>query len=349
MLSNKGGFKLFDIMGFRVSADWSWLFIAVLLSWSLASGYFPAVLGSGDGGFFLGLGIVSAMLLFFSVVLHEVGHSYVARQNGIRILGIRLFIFGGVAQMDREPRSPMVELKVALAGPAVSAALALGFFLISEILATGALAAVTLFVARANLAMVLFNMIPGFPMDGGRVLRAYLWQRRKSYYDATKTATTAGRYVAYGFMGLGALMMLSGAFGNGLWLVFIGMFLNHAARSNQQYAEYRRWYDPVDGWHSKEMEPIDGRMSVQYFEEVVLPNSALTEFAVVRNGRAIGVVAADSVQRVPWFMRGLVRVADIAQPRRATSADYSRDPFNVSSRIQYKIYDRFGRLVDVKG
>ena len=116
MFTKNSGFRLFDIMGFRVSADWSWLFIAVLLSWSLATGYFPAVLGGEGSGLFLGLGIVSAMLLFLSVVLHEVGHSYVARANGIRILGIRLFIFGGVAQMDREPRSPQVELKVALAG-----------------------------------------------------------------------------------------------------------------------------------------------------------------------------------------------------------------------------------------
>lgn len=259
MFGRNNGFKLFNILGFKVSADWSWLVIAFLLSWSLATGYFPAVLNTNGSGAFLGLGILSALMLFFSVVLHEVGHSYVARHYGIRILGIRLFIFGGVAQMDREPQSPQVELKVALAGPAVSAILASVFFVFSQ-LPIASLAAVSFFLAQANLAMVIFNMIPGFPMDGGRVLRAIVWQRKNDYHAATKLATDIGRYVAFGFMGLGGMMMLGGGFGNGLWLILIGMFLHQAARSNQIYAEYSRRQIPHFDWLQREYDEVDERL-----------------------------------------------------------------------------------------
>ncbi|MCG8606784.1 site-2 protease family protein [bacterium] len=125
------GFHLFRILGFNVTADWSWLAIFVLMSWSLASSYFPStIMGESQGTYWL-MGLLSSALLFLSVVLHEVGHSYVARARGIRILGIRLFIFGGVAQLENEPRAPQDELRIALAGPAVSAVLAAIFNILS--------------------------------------------------------------------------------------------------------------------------------------------------------------------------------------------------------------------------
>ncbi|MFQ5602357.1 MAG: site-2 protease family protein [bacterium] len=244
MISKKRDFYLFQIFGFRVSADWSWLVVFVLMSLSLATGYFPSNLVGESGVTYWLMGIISSALLFLSVVLHEVGHSYVAYQNGIRILGIRLFIFGGVAEMASEPRSPEVELKVAVAGPLVSAVLAVFFYLLSHspVAVLGApFLMVTSFLARVNLAMVLFNLLPGFPLDGGRILRALLWRIKGSYYRSTLIATGAGKAVAFGFMGLGILSFLMGGFLNGLWLIFVGMFLHQAAQAAQTQLELQRF------------------------------------------------------------------------------------------------------------
>ena len=252
MVGRTRGFELFEVRGIRVTADWSWLLVLLLVTWSLATGYFPQVFMGESAATYWTMGLVSALLLFGSVLAHEFGHALVAIQNGIRILGIRLFVFGGIAQMEREPHRPEVELKVALAGPAVSAGLAALFYLLSyaEVSVVGApFVMAALFLARANLVMALFNLIPGFPLDGGRVLRALLWQAHGSYFAATQTAARAGTYVSYGFMGLGVLAVLFGAFVSGLWLGLIGLFLYQAARSAQVQVEYervapRRWLEP---------------------------------------------------------------------------------------------------------
>ena len=239
MFRKFGQFNLFKILGFKVTADWSWLIVAFLMSWSLAAGYFPASYPAASPGVYVLMGILSAALMFLSVVLHEVGHSYVARLHGIHILGIRLFVFGGVAQLEREPDSPDVELEIALAGPVVSMALAFVYYVSSVLLGVimaAPLAAITLLLAKANLAMALFNLIPGFPMDGGRILRAFLWKRNTHFYAATRTATAVGKAVAYGFMAIGALAFLSGNFGNGLWILFIGLFLLQAAQASYAHA-----------------------------------------------------------------------------------------------------------------
>ena len=235
MLARRTGFHLFNIFRFQVSADWSWLIIAALISYSLATGYYPASYFMTPTILYWVMGMLSAALLFFSVVLHEVGHSYVARQNGIRILGIRLFIFGGVAQLDRDPDSPEIELKIALAGPAVSALLAFLFYQMSQFpmdVVGVPFILMTHFLTNVNIAMALFNMIPGFPLDGGRILRAILWKVKSDYFRATKIATRVGRIVAICFIVFGAGDAFIGNTGNGLWLVFIGLFLYQAAKSN---------------------------------------------------------------------------------------------------------------------
>lgn len=335
---NKSGFRLFTLMGFTVSADWSWLLIAILLSWSLATSYFPPVLNSDT--VYWGAGIVSSLLLFFSVVLHEIGHSYVARRSGIRILGIRLFIFGGVAQMDREPPSPEIELKVALAGPAVSAALALLFTLFADIAAAGGLqpvSAVMAFLSRANTAMVVFNLIPGFPMDGGRVLRALVWNAKRDYYTATILAGNVGRYVAFTFMGLGVLMAFTGGFTSGLWLLLIGMFLHQAAKSSLLYAGYARRRLPLEDWNVSLQDFVHAEISVQRFIKNYLRFDPTAQYPVVLGNRIIGIVDAEAVRRVPPVLRRMVSVGEVAKP-----LHYARhDPHSnwISRLLEYD--DRF--------
>jgi Zn-dependent protease len=238
------GFHLFRIFGFNVTGDWSWLAIFVLISWSLASGHFPStIMGESQGTYWL-MGLLSSALLFMSVVLHEVGHSYVARARGIRILGIRLFVFGGVAQLQNEPRTPKDELKIALAGPAVSAALAVIFSMLGAApigLFGVSFVMIAEFAVRANMIMALFNLVPGFPLDGGRGLRALLWRIKGDYFRATEIASDAGRIVAAGFIGIGALALLTGGMAGGLWLVFIGMFLYGAAKASRAQLVFRRF------------------------------------------------------------------------------------------------------------
>ncbi len=250
-MSGRGkAFHLFNLYGFRVTADWSWLVIVFLLTWSLATGWFPVRFVGQSGATYWGMGLLSSLLLFASVLAHEFGHAYTAVRSGIRIMGIRLFIFGGIAQLEREPHSPDVELKVALAGPTVSAALAVLFCLLSyaPVTMVGApFLMVAYFLARANLAMAVFNLIPGFPLDGGRVLRALVWKMRHSYYYATKVAAGTGKLVAYGFMAFGLLMIPFGSLANGLWLVFIGLFLHRAAQAAWAQVAFQRFADP-HGW-----------------------------------------------------------------------------------------------------
>ena len=246
---NLKDFHIFNILGFRVTADWSWIAIFVLMSWSLATGYFPTtIVGESTATYWL-MGIFSSALLCLSVVLHEVGHSHVAQKNGIRILGIRLFVFGGVAQLEREPQSPAVELKVALAGPAVSAVLAAAFYALSSgpvnVFGTSVMM-IAGFLSSANLAMAVFNLVPGFPLDGGRVLRAILWKITGSYERATVRASQAGQLFAVAFIAVGVLSLVTAGVGAGLWLIFIGMFLYGAAKTARMQLGFRRF---PESWH----------------------------------------------------------------------------------------------------
>lgn len=247
MIPRTREFYLFDIFGFKVTADWSWLAIFFLMSWSLATGFFPTAFAEQSSGTCWLMGSLASAFLFLSVLAHEVGHSYMAHQNGIRIRGIRLFIFGGIAQLEREPDSPEVELKVALAGPAVSAILAAIFHLLSQAPVTifGApFILVTSFLTRANLVIALFNLIPGFPLDGGRVFRAVVWKTTQSYFHATRIASNVGRLVAIGLITFGALSALMGGFINGLWLILIGIFLHKAARQTYAQIAWRPSWPP---------------------------------------------------------------------------------------------------------
>ena len=178
------------------------------------------------------LGAVTSVLFFGSVLAHELAHAWVALRNSIPVRSITLFIFGGVAQIEQEPHTAGAEFRIAIAGPIMSLALAGLFFVLYQVdQPVDYLAAPSIYLARINLILGLFNMIPGFPLDGGRVLRAVIWRVTGSLRRATKIAGTVGQVVAFGFMAWGALMLLSGAVFNGLWIMFIGWFLQNAAVS----------------------------------------------------------------------------------------------------------------------
>ncbi len=218
----------------------------MLLSWTLAVGYYPAEFPGRPMIQYWSLGAATAVMLFASVLLHELGHSLVAMRYRIPVRRITLFIFGGVAQIGAEPPSAGAEFWIAIAGPAVSLMLALFFgFLVPVVEAIPALLAFVTYLAYINGALVLFNLIPGFPLDGGRVFRAILWGITQDFRRATIVAGTVGRFIGFLFVVLGVWRVFGGDFINGLWIAFIGWFLESAAGSQIVQLQHRALDDIV--------------------------------------------------------------------------------------------------------
>jgi Zn-dependent protease/CBS domain-containing protein len=236
MFSN--AIKLFNLGGFDIKLDPSWFLIAGLITWTLSTQYFPATLPDQSGATYVTLAIIAMLGFFASLLLHELAHSVTARRFDVRITGITLFLFGGVAELETEVPSARAELWIALAGPAMSICLGVGFSLLGGvtglITSAPALPTVLAYLATINLIIAIFNMIPAFPMDGGRVLRAYLWHRHGDLLKATRTAAQSGTFFGYALTLLGMLALFQGAATAGLWYILIGFFVLGAARSAYQ-------------------------------------------------------------------------------------------------------------------
>ena len=232
------GLKLF---GIPLHIDASWFIVVLLVSWALTRGYFPAHAPGFSGVVYLGMGITAALLLFACVLLHELGHSLAAKAYGIPVYRVTLFIFGGVAQIGAGPRRPWVELVVTLAGPLVSAAIAAICF---AALATFAVHtplqlvvhSILQYLAVINTGILLFNLLPGFPLDGGRLVHAALWAVTNNQRQATRMASWLGAAFGLGLMGLGMWGMVRGEWSGGLWYILLGFFLRDAALQSYRQA-----------------------------------------------------------------------------------------------------------------
>jgi len=268
----------------------------------LAAGYFPAEEPSLPATVYWVLAVVTSLLFFGSVLIHELGHSIIALRNQIPVHGITLFIFGGVAQIGREPRDAGAEFRVAIAGPLSSlglAALFAGLWWFNR--TTPYLAAPGIWLMRINLMLALFNLIPGFPLDGGRVLRAAVWHVTGSFQRATKVATFAGQLTAFGFIGLGILTLLGGNVINGLWLVFIGWFLQNAAAAT--YAQTNRQRELRDITVAQAMNrdcpAVPAQLALQQLVDEHVLTGGQRCFFVVDEGHLRGLLTLADVTKVP--------------------------------------------------
>jgi Zn-dependent protease/CBS domain-containing protein len=224
------------ILGIPIDLDPSWFLIFALLTWTLAVGYYPAEFKGWPVAEYWVVGGMTACLLYGSVLLHELGHSVVALRYRIPVRRITLFIFGGVAQIATEPPSAGAEFWIALAGPVVSFTLAVLLTLAQPALAGGSvLLALAKYLAYINGALVLFNLIPGFPLDGGRIFRALLWGLTRNLHRATVIAGNVGRFIGYLFILAGVWQIFGGNLINGMWIAFIGWFLESAALAQIQF------------------------------------------------------------------------------------------------------------------
>jgi len=230
-----GTFKLGRILGFQINVHWSWLFIFVLVTLSFAEGFKDPYPGWADSRRWV-VGAAVAMIFFLSILLHEMSHSVLARRYGIPVSGITLFVFGGVSSLEREPDNARQEFWIALVGPLMSVFLAL-MFLIAYValrpLDEGA-SDVSLTLAIINLAIGIFNLVPGFPLDGGRVLRSVYWARNRNILDATRIASNAGRLVGFLIMAIGLVSLAFGFWIQGLWFLLIGNFLRNASTTSYE-------------------------------------------------------------------------------------------------------------------
>lgn len=228
------------ILGIQIGLDYSWFVIFVLLTWMLAGSYYPGEFKNWSPLLYWLTGAVTAIMLFVSVLLHELGHSVVALWYKIPVRSITLFLFGGVAQIGSEPPSAIAELLIAIAGPLVSLVLAAFFYATqSAVSDVEPLLGLTKYLTYINMALVLFNLIPGYPLDGGRVFRVIVWAITGSMSRSTVIAANVGRLCALLLIFTGTFQMFSGNLGNGLWIALIGWFLDTAASVQLQQVTLR--------------------------------------------------------------------------------------------------------------
>src|SRR3972149_724611 len=231
------GIHLFTIAGIRIIIDYSWFMLFVLVALSLSTGYLPQEYPGASALAYWVAGLVATISFFLSILFHELAHSLVALRSGIEIPSITLFLFGGVSRLSEEAKNPKTELTIAIVGPLSSFALALLFWIAGEKL-EGVIhplaQAVVEYLSFINLALGIFNLIPGFPLDGGRVLRAIVWWRTGSIDRATRLVTDLGKGFAVTLMFLGAMLIFRGALLGGIWLIFIGMFLRGSAAPGEE-------------------------------------------------------------------------------------------------------------------
>jgi Zn-dependent protease/CBS domain-containing protein len=227
-----------SIFNIPIKVNYSWFIVFFLVTWTLAQSYFPKVLPYAPSLLYWTISIIASLLLFVTLLAHELAHSLIAIKNDLPIKGITLFVFGGVAQMSKEPQSPAVEFKMAIAGPVCSLSLSLIFYMLTRALYSlnfpMAIVVTTDYLSFINLSVAVFNLIPGFPLDGGRILRAALWNILGDIKRATRVASTIGRGFAFFIMALGFFYLLNGVILSGVWLLFIGYFLQEAASNSYQ-------------------------------------------------------------------------------------------------------------------
>ncbi|MGD2206622.1 MAG: site-2 protease family protein, partial [Anaerolineae bacterium] len=303
----RGSLNLGKVLGIPIRLHASWFLIAVLIAWTLAVGYFPQEYPGWAAATYWSIGAVTAILFFASVLIHELGHSVLALREDVPVKSITLFVFGGVAQIGREPPTAGAEFRIAIAGPLSSLGLAallggLGGALADNIVLSAPLA----YLGRINLLLAVFNMIPGFPLDGGRVLRAALWAFGGSFRNATKWASRAGRVVAFGFIlfGVGQIL-LGGGFLNGLWIAFIGWFLNNAAESSYQQVVVRDMLSGVKARDvmTQECMTVPGNLGVDRLVEDHVLGGGQRCFFVADSGAMEGLITLHNIRGVPRDQR----------------------------------------------
>jgi Zn-dependent protease len=309
---------LFKLFGFAVRIDTSWVFIAGLIIWSLAVGFFPARYpGLGTQTYWI-MGVLGSAGLFLSIIFHELCHSLVARRYGIEMRGITLFIFGGVAEMVDEPPSPRAEFIMAGAGPLSSVALGLAAYAVGTGLGGGwhqSIRGILGYLAGINFLLALFNLVPAFPLDGGRMLRAVIWGRSGNIRRATRVTSNIGAGFGTVLVIIGVVTFFRGEFVAGVWWVLIGLFLRGAAGQAYRQLVLRRALEgePVRRFMTQDPVSVDTAVYVRDLVDGYFYRTHHKLYPVVDGDRLVGCVTLARVKDVPREKWDWVRVQEIAE------------------------------------
>lgn len=316
----RGAYRLFRIFGFEVKLNLTWLLLALLITWTLAAGFFPADYPGLAPATYWWMGLAGAAGILFSIVFHELTHSLVARRFGLSIKGITLFIFGGMAEMEEEPASPKVEFLMAVAGPIASVVLA-GVFLQVDRLATAwgwpvAIVGVAHYLGMLNVLLAGFNLVPAFPLDGGRMLRAALWHWLGDLRRATRIASQIGSGFAIGLMLLGGLAFIQGHFIGGMWWLLIGAFLRSAAAGSYRQLLVRETLadKPVSELMSAGPVTVSPDTSIERLLEDYVYRHHYKLLPVTADGRLTGCVTIKDIKQLPRERWAGTTVAAITAP-----------------------------------
>jgi Zn-dependent protease/predicted transcriptional regulator len=312
--------KLGHILGISIEVDYTWFIVFALVVTGLATGYFPMALPTDPFPIILLLAVFTALALFASVLTHELAHSYVARLNGINISSITLFVFGGVARMTDEPPSAASELRIAAAGPAMSVFLAAVFgslYVWGQV--TGwaqELQTALKLLAGMNFLLAVFNLLPGFPLDGGRLLRAILWKKTGNLGQATRVASGAGQFIGYGLIVWGLLDILGGITVGGIWLIFIGWFLVQTAAASYRQMQARQMLSgiPVRHLMTTDVVAVPANITVRELVDNYFLAHGYTAYPVLDGEKLVGCVGLDRVREIAREEWATTTAADIVPP-----------------------------------
>jgi Zn-dependent protease/CBS domain-containing protein len=313
-------FRLFTLFGFEVRLDLSWLLLALLISWSLGAGMFPADYPGLPPRTYAWMGVAGALGVFFSIVFHEFSHSMIARHYGMPIKGITLFIFGGVAEMEEEPPGPKSEFLMAIAGPLASFLLAFIFARIEAIaLLRGwptPVVGVSNSLAYINTVVAVFNLVPAFPLDGGRMLRAALWYFRRDMNSATRIASQMGSGFGFALMLLGIIAFVQGNIIGGMWWFLIGIFLRGAAAASYQRLMLHDMLhkQPVSNFMRSDPVTVPPSVTIREWVEDYVYRHHFKMFPVVQDAVLSGAVTIDDIREIPKENWHKMTVRDVMKP-----------------------------------
>ncbi len=359
--SGRGGpftstISLGRVAGIDIGINWTWLGIFALIVWSLAGVEFPADAPGRTWPVYGAMGIVAAAAFFGSLILHELGHAVQARREGVPMEGITLWLFGGVAKMAGEFPSAAAELRIAVAGPLVTLAIATAALLATAAWPQpGAVRAVLAWLGYINVALLVFNLVPALPLDGGRVLRALLWMRTRDLTRATHRATRIGAGLAALLIALGIIETLHGAIG-GLWIALIGWFVLEAGRAEERHVVTRDVLGDatVGALMTRDPVTLDPGESLAQVAAEVRGTARHTAYPVVLDQRAVGLLPLHALAATPhaeWGERtvGECMVAATSVPRLApdTPAAAAVEALASASSGRGLVVDAAGRLVGI--
>jgi Zn-dependent protease/predicted transcriptional regulator len=318
----RGGIPIGKAFGISLRLHYSWFLIFALVTWALAGVYFPATHPTWSLALKIGAGLITSILFFGSVLFHELMHSIVALREGIQIQAITLFFLGGVSQMTGEPKTAGDEFRMAAAGPfssLVLGAVFLGvYYLLNSYTSETAqiVAAISQYLGIINILLGVFNLIPGFPLDGGRVLRSLIWWRSRNLQNATRIASNIGRAIGFFFIIGGIFLAFTGNFFNGIWLVLIGWFLETAASSSYKQLMLQEMLKghTASEVMSRDCTVVPPDITIERLVNEHILSSGRRCFPVVSGDQTEGLVTLSSIKSVPSDARGRTLVRDAMTP-----------------------------------